>query len=92
MPACKDVVETFLAVADGNHGRSAARISDPGTPCNGQGGSGPPAGRAAIHECDYFSWLSFCSIFGKGIAPGTRSPSAKNMVGVPLMLRRRPNS
>lgn len=38
------------------------------------------------------TWANFCSILASGMAPGTRSPSAKKMVGVPVMFRRRPNS
>jgi hypothetical protein len=37
-------------------------------------------------------WASFCSILARGIAPGIRSPSAKKIVGVPLIANLRPIS
>jgi len=46
----------------------------------------PEAAPASKQQLNYLDWLSFCSIRARGTAPGTRSPSAKNRVGVPVML------
>ena len=70
---------------------SCMRIKNPPSKSPGQK-KGGHLGRLELAKKSYLAVFSFSSIRSSGIAPGTRSPSAKKIVGVPVIFNLLANS